>query len=115
VPPVRPGTLTSMVIVIVLLAVILAFLIGIAVVGLVFKLLWFVLIGLVIGALARLVLPGAQQIGVLGTALCGIGGSLLGGIIASAFDLGTILSFLVSLAAAAVLIAVVEGRQPRTI
>jgi len=103
------------IVLVILLAVILAFVIGIAVVGLVFKLLWFVLIGLIIGALARLVLPGAQQIGLLATALCGIGGSLLGGIIASAFDLGTILSFLVSLGVAAALIVLVEGRQPRSV
>ncbi len=37
--------------------------------------------GLVIGALARLVLPGREAIGVLGTILAGLGGSLVGGII----------------------------------
>src|SRR5215210_3507590 len=104
-----------MIVLLVLLAVILAVIVGIAVVGLVLKLLWFALIGLVIGGLARLVLPGAQRIGLLATALCGIGGSLFGGIVASALDLGTILSFLVSLGGAAALIVVVEGRQPRTI
>jgi uncharacterized membrane protein YeaQ/YmgE (transglycosylase-associated protein family) len=102
-----------MIVVFILVAVVLAFIVGIAVVGLVMKLLWFVLIGLVIGALARLVLPGEQRIGLLATGLCGIGGSLLGGILASAFDLGTILSFVVSLLVAAVLIAVFEGRQVR--
>ncbi len=39
------------------------------------------LFGLVIGGLARLVLPGREAIGVLGTILAGIGGSLLGGIV----------------------------------
>jgi uncharacterized membrane protein YeaQ/YmgE (transglycosylase-associated protein family) len=102
-----------MIVVFILVAVVLAFIVGIAVVGLVMKLLWFVLIGLVIGALARLVLPGEQRLGLLATGLCGIGGSLLGGILASAFDLGTILSFVVSLLVAAVLIAVFEGRQVR--
>jgi uncharacterized membrane protein YeaQ/YmgE (transglycosylase-associated protein family) len=104
-----------MVVVVILVALILAFLIGIAVVGLVMKLLWFALLGVVIGALARLVLPGAQRIGLVATALCGMGGSLLGGILASAFDLGTILSFVVSLLVAAVLIAVFEARQPRAV
>ena len=37
--------------------------------------------GLVIGGLARLVLPGRESIGVVGTVLAGLGGSLLGGII----------------------------------
>ncbi len=39
------------------------------------------LFGLVIGGLARLVLPGPETVGVLGTILAGIGGSLLGGIV----------------------------------
>ena len=37
--------------------------------------------GLVIGGLARLVLPGRESIGVLGTILAGLGGSLVGGIV----------------------------------
>ncbi len=39
------------------------------------------LFGLIIGGLARLVLPGPEAIGVLGTILAGIGGSLIGGLI----------------------------------
>ena len=39
------------------------------------------LFGLVVGGLARLVLPGPETIGILGTILAGIGGSLLGGFI----------------------------------
>ena len=38
--------------------------------------------GLVIGALGRLVVPGRQPIGCLWTVLVGIGGSVLGGIVA---------------------------------
>lgn len=37
--------------------------------------------GLIIGGLARLVLPGPEDIGALGTILAGIGGSLIGGIV----------------------------------
>ncbi len=39
------------------------------------------LFGLIVGALARLVLPGAEAIGVLGTILAGIGGSVVGGFV----------------------------------
>ncbi|MGH9263585.1 MAG: GlsB/YeaQ/YmgE family stress response membrane protein [Acidimicrobiales bacterium] len=39
------------------------------------------LFGLVIGGLARLVLPGPEAIGVLGTILAGIAGAILGGIV----------------------------------
>lgn len=49
-----------------------------------------ILIGLVIGALARLVLPGRQRIGILLTLLLGIGGALVGGIVASALGTGDI-------------------------
>ena len=96
-----------------LVALVLAVVVGIAVVGLVFKLLWWALVGLLIGALARLVIPGQQQIGVLATALYGIGGSLLGGILADALDLGAILGFAMSVAVAVVLILVVGGTQRR--
>lgn len=44
-------------------------------------LLWLAVIGLVVGAIARLLLPGRETIGVLGTILAGIGGSFLGGLV----------------------------------
>jgi len=100
-----------MIILIVLIAIILLFVLGIAILGLVFKLLWLALVGLIIGALARAILPGRQDIGVLATALYGIGGSLLGGVIAHILGLGTILEFVTAIAVAAGLIAFVGGRS----
>ena len=41
------------------------------------------IVGLIAGALARLIMPGALHIGVLGTALLGVVGSFVGGFIAS--------------------------------
>lgn len=93
-------------IVVLVLIVLALVLIGGAVLGLVFSLLWWVLIGLLIGALARLVLPGDRGLSLLATALFGIAGSLLGGIIANAADLGSILQFVVAVLVAAILIAV---------
>lgn len=49
-----------------------------------------ILIGLVIGVIARLVLPGRQRIGVGLTLLLGIAGALVGGIVASAIGTGDI-------------------------
>ena len=49
-----------------------------------------IVIGIVIGVLARLVLPGRQRIGVLLTILLGIGGALIGGVVASAIGSGDI-------------------------
>src|SRR5215208_2349340 len=100
-----------MVILLVLVAIVLVVVLGVAILGLVFKLLWLALIGLVIGAIARAILPGRQEIGLLMTALCGIGGSLLGGIVADALDLGRILTFVAAVAVAAALIAFFGGRR----
>ena len=54
------------------------------------QILGLILIGLVIGVLARLVLPGRQRIGVGLTLLLGVGGALIGGIVASAIGTGDI-------------------------
>jgi uncharacterized membrane protein YeaQ/YmgE (transglycosylase-associated protein family) len=42
------------------------------------------LIGLIIGALARALMPGRDPMGCFATALLGIGGSIVGGLIGSA-------------------------------
>ena len=41
--------------------------------------LWLCIIGLIVGAIARLLLPGRDNIGVLGTIVLGIVGSFVGG------------------------------------
>jgi uncharacterized membrane protein YeaQ/YmgE (transglycosylase-associated protein family) len=94
-----------------LLALVLMIVLGIAIVGLVLELLWWALVGLVIGALARLVLPGEQAIGWLGTIAAGIAGALLGGIVADALDWGGVLQLLLAIAAAAGLIALFGGTR----
>jgi len=73
-----------------------------------------IVIGIVIGVIARLVLPGRQHIGVLMTVLLGIGGALVGGIVASAIGEGDIfeLNFIgtvVGIIAAIGLIAIAEA------
>ncbi|MGP3966222.1 GlsB/YeaQ/YmgE family stress response membrane protein [Streptomyces sp. 6N223] len=47
-----------------------------------------ILVGLVIGLLARLVLPGRQRIGLLWTIAVGIVAALIGSAIAEGFDIG---------------------------
>jgi len=56
----------------------------------VMQILGLIVIGIVIGILARLVLPGRQRIGVGMTVLLGIAGALVGGIVASAIGTGDI-------------------------
>jgi uncharacterized membrane protein YeaQ/YmgE (transglycosylase-associated protein family) len=103
------------IVLILLIAIVVLFVIGGWVLGLALSLLWWALIGLVIGALARLVMPGEQAIGWLGTALCGVGGALLGGIIADAVGVGSILQFLIAVLVSAGLIALFGGTQQRAL
>jgi uncharacterized membrane protein YeaQ/YmgE (transglycosylase-associated protein family) len=42
---------------------------------------WFLIIGLVAGALARLIMPGRDTMSLLATMLLGIAGSLIGGLV----------------------------------
>ncbi len=102
-----------MAVVIVLLIVVLVLLLAGSLVGLAFNLLWLVATGLVIGALGRLVLPGRHEISVLATALVGVGASLLGGILASLFDVGWLIQFLVAVALAAAGIALFASSEQR--
>jgi uncharacterized membrane protein YeaQ/YmgE (transglycosylase-associated protein family) len=44
-------------------------------------LLGFLLFGLIVGLLARLIMPGRQPMGILGTMLLGVVGSFLGGLV----------------------------------
>jgi uncharacterized membrane protein YeaQ/YmgE (transglycosylase-associated protein family) len=86
------------------------------------QILGLIVIGIVIGILARLVLPGRQPIGAGLTVLLGIGGALVGGIVASAIGEGDIweLNFIgtvVGVIAAAGLIGAADaaglGKGPR--
>jgi uncharacterized membrane protein YeaQ/YmgE (transglycosylase-associated protein family) len=73
-----------------------------------------IVIGLVVGVLARLIKPGRQNISMLWTFLLGLAGALIGGIAASAIGTGDIfeLNFVgtvVGVIAAIVLIGAAEG------
>jgi len=46
-----------------------------------FHLIWMMIIGLVVGALAKLIMPGRDPGGIFITMLLGIAGSLVGGVI----------------------------------
>lgn len=46
--------------------------------------LWMIVIGLVVGVLAKLLMPGRDRLGIIVTILLGIGGSLLAGYIGRA-------------------------------
>jgi len=74
----------------------------------------FLIAGLIIGALARLIKPGKQNLGILATLGLGLVGSLIGGLIASSLGTGSIwelnkLGFVLAVIAAVLLIGVAEG------
>lgn len=48
--------------------------------------LWMFIIGILIGGMARLIMPGAQNLGILMTGVLGIAGSFVGGFIARLFS-----------------------------
>ena len=52
-----------------------------------------ILLGLLAGAIAKLILPGDDPGGIIVTTLIGIAGALVGGFIASALDVGDIDEF----------------------
>jgi uncharacterized membrane protein YeaQ/YmgE (transglycosylase-associated protein family) len=73
------------------------------------------IIGLVIGGLGHLLVPGRQRVGILLTLLFGVVGALIGGFVTAAI-LGAghlIITFIVSVVVAAVLIAVVAHPHNR--
>ena len=47
---------------------------------------WMFVVGIVIGAIARLIMPGTQSMGLLMTGVLGIAGSFVGGFIARLFS-----------------------------
>jgi uncharacterized membrane protein YeaQ/YmgE (transglycosylase-associated protein family) len=74
----------------------------------------FIVAGLIIGALARLIKPGKQKLSIVMTLLLGLAGSVIGGVIANLLGTGDIfelnvLGFIVAVIAAVLLIGVAEG------
>lgn len=73
----------------------------------------FAVIGIVIGALARWLLPGRDDIGIGKTMLYGVGGSFLGGILGRLVGIqGGFLGFALAVAVAMALIWFFTRRKP---
>lgn len=76
------------------------------------------IIGIVIGGLGRLVLPGRQRIGVLATLLVGIVAALVGTLVAGLFGVAETprvdwIELALQVGFAAVGVAILEGRRGR--
>ena len=87
------------------------------------QILGLIVVGLIIGALARLIKPGRQRLSILATLLLGVVGALIGGVVASLLGTGDIfelnvLGFIIAVVAAVVLVgayAGVAGRGSRAV
>jgi uncharacterized membrane protein YeaQ/YmgE (transglycosylase-associated protein family) len=78
------------------------------------QILGLIVVGLIIGALARLIKPGKQRLSILATLLLGVVGALIGGVVASLLGTGNIwelnvIGFIVAVVAAVLLIGIAEG------
>ncbi|GAA1897320.1 GlsB/YeaQ/YmgE family stress response membrane protein [Lapillicoccus jejuensis] len=78
----------------------------------------FIVFGLVVGAVARLIKPGKQNLSILATLLLGLVGSVIGGVVANLLGTGSIfelnvLGSIVAVVAAVLLIGVAETLSGR--
>ncbi len=89
-------------------ALVVAVVLGIWFIGLAFQLVVTLVAGLLIGVVARAILPGEQPMGLLATTAAGVAGSMVGGLLArSIFGISGLLGrTAVSVACAVVVIAV---------
>lgn len=74
----------------------------------------FLVFGLVVGGVARLIKPGRQNLSLTATLLLGVVGSVIGGVVASLLGTGTIMELnilgsIVAITAAVLLVGVAEG------
>ena len=72
-------------------------------------LLWMIVVGLIVGALAKLVMPGRDPGGVIVTILLGIAGSVVAGLIGRAvgwYSAGQPAGFLASIVGAIIILAI---------
>ncbi|NLG63866.1 MAG: hypothetical protein GX539_16630 [Candidatus Cloacimonetes bacterium] len=88
-----------------LLAIVLLVVAGWAIVGLV-TLLWYALIGFVVGMLGRMLVKDSAGLGVIRTIVAGLIGAIGGGLLASALDTGTLIRWAIVVLVSAIAVAV---------
>jgi uncharacterized membrane protein YeaQ/YmgE (transglycosylase-associated protein family) len=83
------------------------------------QILGLIVVGLIIGALARLIKPGRQRLSILMTLVLGVVGAIIGGLIGHLFNKNTsifelnVVGFIIAVIAAVLLIGVAEGLSGR--
>jgi uncharacterized membrane protein YeaQ/YmgE (transglycosylase-associated protein family) len=94
-----------------LLLICVALVVGLSFLGAAINILTSVLVGLVIGFVARIIAPGRVRLGIVLTALAGIAGSLGGAIVAKTLHQGQLGRILLQLLAATLLVMVLSSKQ----
>lgn len=82
------------------------------------NILWFIIVGLVVGALAKLIMPGRDGGSILTTILLGIGGALLAGFIGRSmgmYEEGEGSGIIASLVGAILLLAIYRMVRRRSV
>jgi uncharacterized membrane protein YeaQ/YmgE (transglycosylase-associated protein family) len=79
------------------------------------SILGYILVGLIVGLLARMLVPGRDPVGLLGTLVIGVVGAVLGGWLAGAFFKETAgVDWLASIGVAVVLVLLVRAGSRRS-
>jgi uncharacterized membrane protein YeaQ/YmgE (transglycosylase-associated protein family) len=74
-----------------------------------------IIVGLIVGGLGRLVVPGSQSIGFAATVAAGLCGSLLGGFLGQhVFDLGRLATVLIEIGISALVVVLMTNGQRRS-
>ena len=79
--------------------------------------LWMIIVGLIVGALAKLVMPGNDPGGIIVTMLLGIAGSVVAGFLGRAvgwYQTGEPIGFIASIIGAVILLAIYRAIIGRT-
>lgn len=79
--------------------------------------LWWIIIGLIVGALAKLLMPGDDPGGIIVTILLGIAGAVLGGWLFGALGIGaggTVMSIIAGIVGAIILLLLYRVIRRRT-
>jgi uncharacterized membrane protein YeaQ/YmgE (transglycosylase-associated protein family) len=84
------------------------------------QILGLIVVGLIIGALARLIKPGKQRLSILMTLVLGVVGAIIGGVLGGLLNDNTnifelnVLGFIIAVVAAVLLIGVAESVSGRS-
>ncbi len=96
-----------------LLLICVALFVVLPLIGAALNVLWALVLGFLLGLVARAIAPGSGRLGVLFTSLAGIAGAMIGAVVARLIDTGGFGRLLLQLLAAVVVVVALR-REPRS-